>query len=737
MTGHEIGILWSTAAPAIGDHLWQSTMFAAAAGLLTLALRNNAARVRYGIWLAASLKFLLPFSLLVVAGSQFSWRHVSPAAATGTILIDELSEPFTQALPMTHAALPIAPASAPQTHWLPILLAIWLCGFLAVVARWTARWRRISAAVDKSTAISEGRELSTLRRLERLAGMPGPIRLLLSQASLEPGIFGIVRPVLLWPDSISERLDDAQLEAVIAHELCHVRRRDNLAAAVHMLVEAVFWFHPLVWWMGARLIAERERACDEAVIELGSHRHTYAESILKVCEFCLGSPLTCVSGVTGADLKKRMVHIMNDRVVRKLTLDRKLLLWTAACLAVGLPLVFGLFKVTPADASESALDQFAGSWQSKYKGRTFFTLNLAVKDGLLTGTAVHSTRMASQNGELVPDSDDKATDRIIEAHASDGKLMLKIEDPEDPSAPIPLELSVTAQNEAEGRLVTDGQSGAPQQTKPWRFVRVSDTESQGSSTPHFSSVSIQPHPGQNNGFVMSRMKLLENSQTQPEFKAVGASVHMLLKAAYEIQESQVVGEPQWTRTERYDISAKVDPSVAQTLNSLSETQRGVVNQEMVRQLLADYFKLSLHQESREQSVYELVLGDGSPKLEKTKALGMTRLGIGEMDASGAPLSILCAELSQRLGRTVVDKTGLQGTYNFSLHWTPDADEMARIRAITGITGPMSPGPGMNAPAPSGPPLMTAVEQQLGLKLQPVTERVPVLVIDHIEQPSQE
>jgi bla regulator protein BlaR1 len=81
-------------------------------------------------------------------------------------------------------------------------------------------------------------------------------------------VFGILRPVLLWPAGISERLVDAQLEAILAHEMSHVRRRDNLAAALHMLVEAVFWFHPLVWWIGARLVEERETACDHEVLRL-------------------------------------------------------------------------------------------------------------------------------------------------------------------------------------------------------------------------------------------------------------------------------------------------------------------------------------------------------------------------------------------------------------------------------------------------------------------------------------
>ena len=128
---------------------------------------------------------------------------------------------------------------------------------------------------------------------------------------------------LLWPAGISQHLQDAHLEAILTHEVQHVRRRDNLAAAMHMVVEAIFWFHPLVWWLGARLVEERERACDEEVLRLGVQPEIYAEGILKTCEFCVASPLACVSGVTGADLKQRMVRIMTQRPEDKLGFGKK------------------------------------------------------------------------------------------------------------------------------------------------------------------------------------------------------------------------------------------------------------------------------------------------------------------------------------------------------------------------------------------------------------------------------
>jgi len=605
---HFLSATWKAIIPALADHLWQSTLFAAAAGLLTIALRRNSARVRYAVWLIASLKFMVPFSLLVAAGSLFSWRHVPVSTVGGMYMVEFVGQPFTKPFGANPAAVSTPVGSATLTQLLPLLLCVWLVGFFAVLCVWIVRWRRVAISLRNSHPLTDGREASVLRRLQQLYSAATPIKLMRSEASLEPGVFGIFRPVLLWPRSVSEHLDDAHLEAVIAHELCHVRRRDNLAAVLHMLVEAVFWFHPLVWWIGAQLIAERERACDEAVIELGSHRHTYAESILKVCEFCLSSPLTCVSGVTGADLKKRMVQIMTDGVVRQLNFARRLLLWTAACLAIALPIAFGLLNVTPSRA-----------------------------------------------------------------------------------------------------------------------------ESPLSSVPKFASVSIKPHPAEKQGFMMQKM-MMAPVRDGGGFTARGVSLHSLLRGAYMVQETQIVGEPDWAKSEKYDIDAKVDPSLAEQTRNLGDTQDRLRAQQMLQQMLADYFKVSLHQEVQDQPVYELVVGEGGSKLQPAPASkkAMMRMGMGEVTSEGTPLDLLVAQLSQRLGRTVIDKTGLKGNYVFSLQWTPDADEQARIRAAA----PGLPEPGVDKPSASGPPLMTAVEEQLGLKLQPTTERVPILVIDHAEQPGQ-
>ena len=341
---------WLAAVTAVFNHLWQSTLFGAIAALLTLALRKNHARWRCRLWLAASIKFLVPFSALVAIGSRYGWHTPRLAAQPGTAyFMEEIGQAFVQ--PVVHKALIAAPYMA--FSYVPaILLVLWLCGCMAVILRWGLRWRRIHAVACEAVPLTEGREFRALCRIQKFAGSGRPIDLLSSADRLEPGVFGIFRPVLLWPAGISDRLADGQLEAVMAHELCHVRRRDNLAAALHMVVEAVFWFHPLVWWLGARLVDERENACDEEVLGLGSEPQVYAESILKTCQFYLESPLLCMAGVTGSDLKKRIERIMTRRIGRRLDGRRKLLLAAAGIAALAGPVVFGVLTA-PAIRAQS------------------------------------------------------------------------------------------------------------------------------------------------------------------------------------------------------------------------------------------------------------------------------------------------------------------------------------------------------------------------------------------------
>lgn len=307
---------------AVLDHLWQSTVFMLAVGALTLLVRKNGAHVRYGLWLAASLKFLIPFSWVAAASDA-----VTPTAITATPALDPV---FTTVQPLAQPFATSAPVQATSVYVGPnvplLLFGLWALGLAAVVTFRFARWKQIEEALWSAKPIMMAADM--------------PVKT--TPYFMEPGLVGVRRPALLLPEDIIERLSADELGTIVAHEQAHLLRRDNFTALLHMAVEALFWFYPPVWWIGARLIEERERACDESVLASGNSAEVYAESILKVCRLYVQSPLASVSGVSGADLKKRVEAIMSGRLVRRLGPAKAILLGFAGITAIATPLAAGV-----------------------------------------------------------------------------------------------------------------------------------------------------------------------------------------------------------------------------------------------------------------------------------------------------------------------------------------------------------------------------------------------------------
>ncbi|HTA41918.1 MAG TPA: M56 family metallopeptidase [Bryobacteraceae bacterium] len=574
-------------APAIFNHLWQSTIFAVVAGLLSLALRQNHARTRHWIWIAASVNFLIPFSLLISAGSHLQRARAMPAVpARLPVALAQISQPF--ASPVPFGAVPVKP------HATPFLLpVVWFCGFAGVVCFWFARWRRMRTLVRGASPI----ELAL------------PCRAMSSPSLMEPGVFGVFQPVLLLPEGIHERLAPEQLHAVIVHELCHIRRRDNLLSAIHMVVEALFWFHPLVWWIGARLVAERERACDEEVLGQGSEPQAYAEGILNVCKLYLESPLTCVSGVTGSDLRERIEAIMTTRIAVSLSMGKKLLLAAATVAALVSPIVIGLihaqvtgpaFEVASVKANNSDAPRFVG-WQSQPGG------TLSIKNQLLG-------------------------------------------------------------------MIIAGAYGLP---------------------------------------------MFNNAD-------------------------RLAAAPKWIDQEKFDIEAKAPAGVITP--GMPEKDRNQKMARMLQALLAERFKLAIHRETREMPVYGLTVTKGGLKLPAAKMAEKDCPEISTREKNCHSLSggqgggiqgntVTMAELVEFLqvwtDRPVIDKTGAADLYDVDIRqgWVP-----MRPRPVR----PPGQEPTAEDIAFADPtrPTLNAVLDKVGLKLEPSRGSVEVIVIDHIEHPSE-
>jgi len=269
--------------------------------------------------------------------------------------MEQIARPFPQG--DAFAAVGTGAISAPYGVAFPLLAALWACGSLIVAFSWWRKWRRLRLVVRAAKPLALGLNLPVYS----------------SSTLLEPGVFGIVRPVLMLPEGILGCLTSEQLDAVLRHEMCHIRRRDNLTFAIHMVVETLFWFHPLVWWIGARLVEEREQACDEAVLRSGSKAAVYAEGILNVCKSYVESPLGCVSGVSGADLKKRIARIMAKHMGQQLSVRRKLILTIAGIVGLALPVAIGLLHATQGRAQSASVAQSPmPEWQKKAGGKMSF-----------------------------------------------------------------------------------------------------------------------------------------------------------------------------------------------------------------------------------------------------------------------------------------------------------------------------------------------------------------------------
>ncbi len=593
--------------PVIIAHLWQSTLFGAAAWIVTLALRTNRAAVRYRVWFTASVKFLVPFSLLVKLGTLVPHRSTAPAIRAEWVAA---IQQFSQPLPAYTIPARSAVTSGVTNHswFIDALLILWACGFAAIAICWLLRWRRVQI----------------LRKSARSVTLPTALQIPASVMSapglIEPGVVGILRPVLLLPEGIAERLNQTQLDAILAHELSHVRRRDNLTASIHMAVQAIFWFHPMTWWIGARLLDERERSCDEEVLRHGCRPSLYAESIIEVCRWYVSSPLACVSGVTGSDLTRRIEAIMRNRRLRGLHPAKKVALAIAGLAVLALPIIIGA--------------------QAQDAKPRFEVASIKPNNGCHNPTNVGSFN------------------------------------------PSPGLLEIPCQTLRSLIQLAYGVFG--------------------------DGVSVDPRP-----------------------------LHM-------------EGGPSWTGSEYYSISAKASGPVS------TEILAGP----MLQALLEERFQLKTHRETREMPVYALTVGkagikmqplaegacvpidlahppplpkpgDPPPNVCGLMMIRTTGEGNVVIELRGSTMTQLAQRLSQFVDRTVVDKTGITGRFNFHVEFTPDPN--MPNQAPPGGRGADAANPA--PPIDAGPNLFVAVQEQIGLKLSSDKGPVSYLIIDHVEKPT--
>jgi uncharacterized protein (TIGR03435 family) len=227
------------------------------------------------------------------------------------------------------------------------------------------------------------------------------------------------------------------------------------------------------------------------------------------------------------------------------------------------------------------------------------------------------------------------------------------------------------------------------------------------------------------------------------FTARGLFLKRLICMAYGVDDLQVSGGPDWLTSDRYTIEAKADSTTQQELPKLAGPQMRLVGQHMVQGLLADRFQLKMHPDSKEIQILALVSSKGGPKVHESTPGDTYPNGLKDRDghaharmmqfdgskvtAQGVPLDNLASLLTEQLHQIVQNKTGLKGNFDFTLEWTGEHDHDGGPPKVSGAEA---------EPDSTGLSIYTAIQEQLGLKLEAQKSAVPVFVIDRVERPSE-
>ena len=376
MNPYELIAEWSSRGwPMLANHLWQATLFSLLALAAAFSLRRAPARARYFAWLVALLKFALPSFFLFFLASQagvdlssVSLRDARPESSAIDVspLLSPVTSPAQFVRPeepdATESAASVAAPSETESAaggfgLTGVAFCLWLAGCALLALSWLRKSHALAASIRKGREVNTGREADALRRVKSNFGVSRDVRLVLTTAVSEPGVWGVLRPVVVLPDGVAERLDDAELETVFMHELAHVKRWDNLAGNFQRALCCLFWFHPVVWFINRQLLAEREQACDDMVVRRGGSSEVYANGIAKVCRYCLGREAVGLSKVTGSDLKRRVERIVSRTAGKRMSLPHALVLSLLTVAALTLSIASG--KGVSDEHSYAKADPFA------------------------------------------------------------------------------------------------------------------------------------------------------------------------------------------------------------------------------------------------------------------------------------------------------------------------------------------------------------------------------------------
>jgi len=306
---------------ALIHFVWQALAVAAILWFILGLMRRSSANARYLV-ACAGLATLAALQILTLA-----WLYAGPREIIQPVLISTRASVFS----LNHN-IPDGRVSMLLPFW---ILRMWLAGVLIFAVRMTWAYRQVSALHRRGTPAGEDLCAVILRLAGRM-GIEQRIRILMSQAADGPSVIGWLRPALLIPAATLAGLTPEQLEAVLAHELAHIRRYDYLVNMLQMAIETLLFYHPAVWWVSRRIRQERELCCDDAAVQACGNPLVYARALTALEKLRPAIPAMAMTA-TGAPLLYRI-----QRLVGVPAPDRRLSSWPIALMLIAGIVCLGL-----------------------------------------------------------------------------------------------------------------------------------------------------------------------------------------------------------------------------------------------------------------------------------------------------------------------------------------------------------------------------------------------------------
>lgn len=318
---HEVTAIGAT----LLHSLWQATMLA---GLLRLVSRNGR--------LSSATRYRIAYGALLLQGllSILTFLHYHTPAPRLEATVKQAVIEFVSVNP----AMSERSSFTDPAFWMSALVACWLLSVLVGASRLTVSFCRVRRMQREFGRAIPSRLTAVVNDLADRIGYRGRLTIRVGKAISAPVLIGHLKPILLLPFAIINQLGTEEAETVILHELAHLRRYDHWFNLLQCLIEVIFYYHPAVHWMGARIREEREYCCDDLVLVYGPGRLPYARALLHYGQTAAASPSTVLSLTDGGGLLARVTRFLYNRQITY-TMERKFFL---------LPLLAAIVLVTTA-----------------------------------------------------------------------------------------------------------------------------------------------------------------------------------------------------------------------------------------------------------------------------------------------------------------------------------------------------------------------------------------------------